>query len=147
MHGYFNYNLYCVEYPGYGLLKHQRVGADKTQAAVHCFMSHIIDYNKVNPKSIIVVGKSIGTGFAAYITSHVNVRCLVMVSAFLSIKQVAKDMVGGMMAMLVKDILRTEDNIRKVKCPVLLIHGKEDKLISHKHSEQLIKLVKHKVKQ
>lgn len=144
---YFNFNVYCVEYPGYGLLKHQRVGADKTQITSHCFMSHLIDYNKVNPKSIIVIGKSIGTGFATYIASHINVRCLILISGFMSMKKVARDLVGGLMATLVKDILRSEDNIKKVRCPVLLIHGKEDKLISYKQSEGLYKLVKHKVKE
>ena len=41
----------------------------------------------------------------------------------------------------------TPEIFKRISAPTLVIHGKEDKLISYKHSEQLIKLVKHKVKQ
>lgn len=35
---------------------------------------------------------------------------------------------------ILKDIFPNKNNIEKVKCPVLLIHGKSDTLFKYEHS-------------
>lgn len=50
-------------------------------------------------------------------------------SAYTSIKSVVKDKAITMISYLVKERFRNIDKISKVKCPVLLIHGKKDTLI------------------
>jgi pimeloyl-ACP methyl ester carboxylesterase len=40
------------------------------------------------------------------------------------------------------DIYRNGDKLRKISCPVLLIHGCDDEVISFSHSERLNKVMR-----
>lgn len=62
---------------------------------------------------------------------------LVLISAFTSIKDIAKDLVGRWSSFLVKDLFNNAEEIAKVKCPVFLLHGKSDALIPYQHTEEL----------
>lgn len=55
-------------------------------------------------------------------------------SAYTSIRGVADGLVSVALSWLVKERFRNIDAIKKIDCPVLLIHGQADKLISFKHS-------------
>ena len=51
-----------MEYEGYGFLKSKKSRAGKISTQCHCFVSHLIHNKKIDPKSMILIGKSIGTG-------------------------------------------------------------------------------------
>ena len=44
-----------------------------------------------------------------------------------------------MSRLLIKERFANIDKISEVSCPVLLIHGKKDKLVPHSHSQSLAK--------
>lgn len=102
---------------------------------------------KLDPKSIFLLGKSIGTAFATYVASKIkNIGGLIMISPFLSIKKAVSDLIGNWGSFLFRDMLNTETLMKEVEAPVLLIHGKQDKLFPYQHSEKLVKLVKNPIK-
>jgi len=53
------------------------------------------------------------------------------------LREVAKDRVGKILSYLLAERYRNVDLIECVKCPVLIIHGMNDKLIDVSHSYTL----------
>ena len=75
--------------------------------------------------SIILFGRSIGSGPATLLASKRKPGALLLMSPFTSIKDVAKNILGYMsfLSNVVYERFRNIDNIKKVKCPVFLLHG------------------------
>lgn len=138
MRDFLHVNVYCVEYAGYGILKEQKPSAKQIGLDCICFVKYLIEFKQIPAKNMILMGKSIGTGFATYVASKIDVGGLILVSPFLSIRHIVKDFLGGFGAFFMKEtLLNSQELIKKVTCPTLLIHGKKDGLISFKHSQIL----------
>lgn len=88
-------------------------------------------------RNITVMGRSIGSGPAVFLASVYRLRALVLISPFLSIGETVKDMYGNLFAGLLKERFNNKERIEYVECPILIIHGKEDRMISYKHSIEL----------
>jgi len=52
-------------------------------------------------------------------------------SAFTSIRSVVKGIFGSVLSYMVADRFNNLEEIKKAKCPVLIIHGKKDELIKN----------------
>jgi hypothetical protein len=64
-----------------------------------------------------------GTGPTCLLGAEFNPRCIVLISAYLSIKEVARNIVGRFLGTIVAEHFNNLDAIQKIDCPVLLIHG------------------------
>lgn len=91
---------------------------------------------------IILFGRSIGSGIAVQMAGEFNIRGLVLISAYTSIRDVIKHKATCLLTCCVSNMLRSKDKIDKVKCPVLLIHGKKDNLIPSRMSVELSEQIK-----
>ena len=78
-----------------------------------------------------------GSGSACHLAASRPVGGLILFSAYKSVKQAAKSMVGGFLGSFVKERFKNIDNIKKVKCPTLFIHGKKDRVIPYTHTVAL----------
>jgi len=83
------------------------------------------------------MGRSIGTGPACYLGCHNSIGGLCLITPFTSIKDTVKDIYGGLAASLVKESFENKKWITEIKCPVLFIHGNEDKIVPVNHSREL----------
>mmetsp|Transcript_41785 Transcript_41785/g.37210 ORF Transcript_41785/g.37210 Transcript_41785/m.37210 type:complete len:140 (-) Transcript_41785:150-569(-) len=63
-------------------------------------------------------------------------------SAYTSIKEAAKS-IFGLLSFMVADRFNNIEEIKKAKCPILLIHGRKDELIPVDHAIMLMKACKH----
>mmetsp|Transcript_9291 Transcript_9291/g.15647 ORF Transcript_9291/g.15647 Transcript_9291/m.15647 type:complete len:82 (+) Transcript_9291:682-927(+) len=79
-----------------------------------------------------------GTGPASLIASTYKPRGLVLMSAYTTIKNVARNI--SKFGFLVANHFDNMGSIAKVQCPVLLIHGKKDPLITFDHSVRLFEI-------
>ena len=91
----------------------------------------------MDEKDIILFGRSIGTGAACHLASIHNPGCLILVSAFVSIRAVAKKYVGPVGQYLIKERFKNLQLMSQVTCPTIFIHGKKDSLIPTQHSQKL----------
>ena len=104
-----------TEYPGYSLYK-GKPSESQILKDSDILMEFIIKFLKIPSEDIIIMGCSLGSGPAIYISSKYNIGLLVLISAFSSIKQIVKDLFGKMAAVLVKDSFNNESLIKKNKC-------------------------------
>ena len=74
---------------------------------------------------IVLIGRSMGSGPATYLASKKNAYSLLLISAYTSIKDVARDMLGWMsfLTVIVYERFRNIDLIKTCKCPAFFLHG------------------------
>ena len=139
---YLEMNVILVEYPGYFLDNNNRSDPNTF------FSNSLIVYDwikstfKVSDNQIFVCGRSLGTSPAINLSSQRNPKALFLISAFTSIMNVGYDQVKILSEFCLEKIFNSINYIDNIKCPILFIHGKDDDLISYKHSEQLLQKVK-----
>lgn len=126
----------AVEYPGYSFYK-----GEPSQEQVYEDVDLIINFVQVvlevPLKNIIVIGRSLGSGPATYMASKYQVAMLVLISPFMSIKEVVKDTFGYLGSLVIKEYFENIKAIRSVKSQVLIIHGKLDDVVLPHHSKEL----------
>ncbi len=82
------------------------------------------------PDRIIICGRSLGGSVAANLTTKVNPKALVLESAFTSYEKIVKKFYPYMpVHLFAKFGYNTMDSVKKVQCPVLFIHSRNDKII------------------
>jgi len=101
---------------------------------------------KTEPEDrIIVYGRSIGTGVAAFIARSAKPRMLLLESPFLSLVELGSYhypfLPRPIISLFLKYPLRTDLRIGEIACPVYLFHGTRDDIIPFDHSVRLEKLI------
>lgn len=128
--------MLAVEYPGYGLYK-GNPSEESILEDAEAVYEYLTQEMNLDPKNMIVFGRSIGSGPATWLASKREVGILVLMSAFTSIRGVVRDIAGKLIQYFVKERFNNLENIAKVKCPTFLVHGLKDTLIPYKHSQDL----------
>jgi abhydrolase domain-containing protein 17 len=98
------------------------------------FVTKVMNFQ---PKDILVMGRSIGSGPACHFATMFECGALALISPFTSIKAVAEHNFGSIAARLLSQRFDNLSKIDKIRCPCLFIHGKEDTLIPYQHSKEL----------
>lgn len=130
-------HILAIEYPGYGL--YPGCPCAETIAADALLVYDFLTQNLGWPEEdIIVMGRSMGSGPAHILASRRKPAALMLMAAYSSIRTVAKDMVGSVLQYLVKDSFRNIDEISKVKCPILIVHGENDEIVPASHAISLM---------
>ena len=78
-----------------------------------------------------------GSGPATHLAATRNPACLLLMSAFKSIRSIAEDQAGSILKYLIQERFNNEEKIKKVTCPTFIIHGLKDNLIPYSHSKIL----------
>jgi len=80
-----------------------------------------------------------GSGPTSYLASARNPHCILLMSAFTSIKDAAKNILGwaSFISAVVYERFRNIDYIADAKCPCFFLHGIKDTLIPYSHSVEL----------
>lgn len=134
------YNFMVFDYPGYG--KSTGKPSDKgLLRAAEAAWKYLVETREIDPESIIVAGRSLGGSAASHLASKYDPAMLCLEATFVSVKEAAKDVVPFLPVSLICRVhLPTGENLRKVKCPVLLIHSPHDEVINYRHGEKLYEI-------
>lgn len=114
--------MIAIEYQGYGLYCGYPNSDSLLEDALFVY-DHLTQNLGVSQKDVIIFGRSIGSSPACYVAKHRNPAALILMSPFKSIKELARDLVGRILSMLIADRFRNIDLIKEIKSPVLIIHG------------------------
>jgi len=84
----------------------------------------------VPEEDIIIYGESLGTGIALEIAQNKNFSGVILESPFTSMIDVGKDKYPYLpVRFLLKDKYESNKKIKNIKCPILIMHGKVDKVV------------------
>jgi pimeloyl-ACP methyl ester carboxylesterase len=129
-------HIIAVEYPGYGIYTGSPSASAITSDAV-CVFDFLTDVLGINPRNIIVFGRSIGSGPATYLAANKQPGALLLMSAYTNMKAAVRSIAGRLAQYFVADRFRNIDLMPRVTCPTFLIHGQQDTLIPYSLSQEL----------
>lgn len=138
-------NILAVEYPSYSIYKGRKPDAGSVCKDAEDLVSFLTETCQISYKNIILMGRSIGSGPVVHLCSIHTFAMTVLISPFLSIKEVVKDKVG-FFARFVDPHFNNGEKIKDNRTPLLIIHGKDDNIIRIRHSEKLFEMAKSKSK-
>ena len=128
------HTIYLLEYRGYG-----DSGGSPSEKAFYQDALKLYDAVSANHKDISVVGRSLGTGVATYLTSQKKVDRLVLITPFDSIQSVAqKRFPIYPMSIMLSEKYRSVDRVGQFEIPTLILLADNDEIIPIKNSLRLI---------
>lgn len=146
----FKLNLLLFDYHGYGL---SSIRPDTKYIYKNGLLAYRYLITKVDPKSILVWGESLGGTVATYIAAkscknYLPCNSLVLLCTFSSLDDVARFKYGFITSLLVRlfHTMPSKRYIRDVTCPVIIMHSKEDEIIPYECSEILYREIRHPIK-
>ena len=91
---------------------------------------------------IIVFGRSLGTTFATFIASENNPKKLILETPFFNLEEAAKKRIPFLpVKYFLKYQFSTNEFITSVKCPVVILHGTEDRVVPYASGKKLSELI------
>jgi acetyl esterase/lipase len=82
-----------MEYPGYSVYYHEKSSTTIEQDSVTLF-DYFVNKIGINPKDIILCGRSIGSGPACYLAANRNPGAVILIAPFTSIKNMVRSLLG-----------------------------------------------------
>ncbi len=129
------HDFFMIDYRGFG-----KSSGRRTEATLFNDAQTIYRWleERYSEDHITVYGRSLGSGIAARIAAWNKPRMLILDSPYFSfLHQVSRYGFILPLKWLLRYQIRTDQFIKKVACPVFIIHGKKDRLIPFRQSEQL----------
>jgi acetyl esterase/lipase len=134
-------NVLLVEYPGYGTsegVAYERA-VDRHVAAAYVYVTEECG---VNPRDVVVLGRSLGTGPATKLAAAVErldgaqLGGVILHSPFTSVKQAGLVLLGQI-AHIMDDRWDNREWVRAYKARTLIVHAIEDEVVPFAHAQEL----------
>jgi uncharacterized protein len=138
------YEVWMQDYPGYG----KSTGKiSEIKLYMQALQIATIAKKEISSNSIIIYGKSIGTGIAAYVASNVKAKRLILETPYYSIPSMfACYAFIYHTKILSKYKIPTYAYLQKVNYPITIFHGTNDGVIPYNNAKKLETFLKPKDK-
>lgn len=131
------YDVFLLDYRGYGKSTGRPTEKglyNDAQAA----WQYLTTDRSVRGKNIVIYGRSLGGGPAAWLATQVQARALVLESTFTSVPDIAAHHYPFLpVRWLSRTRFDTESRIARIDMPVHIIHGRNDEVVPFEHGEAL----------
>lgn len=106
--------------------------------------NYLVGRKFVPPGKIVLFGSSMGGALASRLARLHSPALLILESSFTSLNDVVKDSAPPWLPSehFVYGMYRTREYVKEVKCPILIIHSRDDTLISVRHGMELYEAAK-----
>ena len=134
------YEVWMPDYPGYA--------KSTWKLTVQVLYEHILQLYKLSrkrfsPDSIIIFGKSMGTGLATYLGSRVESRRVILETPYYSLSSVASHFFPIYpMEWMTRVKIPSWEYLQQVDEPVTIFHGTEDGVIPYSNASRLKQYLK-----
>jgi pimeloyl-ACP methyl ester carboxylesterase len=129
-----------VNYRGYGLSEGRPSEAALYRDALALYDS-IVERADIDPRRVVVVGRSLGTGIATYVASQRPVAGVVLVSPFDSMVEVARGMYPFLpVDLLLRHRFESDQRARLIRAPLLALVAAQDTLVRPERSRRLLEV-------
>ncbi len=129
------YDFFMMDYRGFG-----KSTGKRSESIMYSDAQHLYDWlkNQYAEDQIVVMGRSLGSGFAAKLASDNQPKMLILDSPYYSFTlQIRRFLFWLPLKWILKYKVPTFKYIKKCKCPVHILHGTKDFLISYKQATKL----------
>ncbi len=141
-----NIDLFMIDYRGYGKSQGRIESEAQLLADVQAAWASIAP--AYAGKRVVFLGRSLGTGLATRLAEALPAEqrpdLLLLVSPYISMKQMASELYPYAPSFLLRYPLRTDEALQQLRggrTRVVLLHGDRDTLIPYRHSETLAQQV------
>lgn len=131
------FSIFAYDYRGYGTSQGKPTESN-TYKDVEAAYTYLTERLGRDPNTIIVHGRSLGSGPATHLAANKKVGGLILESGFKSVFSVVSSSEASLAE---ADLYKNIEKIKAVSCPVLVIHGKLDEVIPFQHGEQMYEAV------
>ena len=134
------YEVWMADYPGYGKSVGNRTEKILYQQSIQLYKMAATKYAK---DSIVIYGKSFGTGIAAYLAAEYDCKQLILETPYYSIP----DLLGAYTLIypiqrMSKYKIPTYQYLADLKVPITIFHGTNDGVIPYRCAEKLKEVLK-----
>ncbi|HBR94174.1 MAG TPA: alpha/beta hydrolase [Opitutae bacterium] len=121
-------SVFAYDYPGYGtsLGSPSEAGC---YAAIHASYKYVTETLGYRPQQITLYGRSLGSGPSTWLAERTQVAGLILDGAFTSTFRVMTQI-----KLLPWDRFDNYARLPRIQCPVLIIHGTEDRIVPFQHA-------------
>ena len=136
------YNAMIIDYRGYGRSK----GSPSEQGTyrdAETVWTYLTRKRKIDPKRIVLFGRSLGGAVAAWLAVEKHSAGLIIESTFTSVPDRGAELYKFLpVRFLARINYDTLGRIDKLRCPLLVVHSRDDEIIPHHHGQQLFAAAK-----
>jgi len=130
-------NVFIFDYRGYGK-SDGNISEQGTYLDAQAAWNYLIIEKNIDPNKIIIFGRSLGAAIACQLATQQNPIAIIMESAFESVPELAAQIYPFLpVRWLSRFEYNNHDNIKKLDCPVLMIHSRQDEIIPFSHGKKL----------
>lgn len=131
-------NILHYEYIGYGLAKDFGPPSESsTYESIEAALDYLQNSHSISTKDCIIFGTSVGSGPSCHVASRFECKGLVLECPFTSCVRVVFNTGLGRPI----DMFTNINKIPRVRCPVMIFHGREDNIVPFDHGVELWKKV------
>jgi pimeloyl-ACP methyl ester carboxylesterase len=134
-----NFDLVMLDYRGYG----KSTGRIESEAQLHADVQQV--WEQVAPRyqgrRVVFYGRSLGTGLAAALAAKLQPDLTMLASPYRSMVALAAEHYPWVPTAVLRYPLRTDQQLGRIRTPVVLLHGERDELIPVAHSRALAGMV------
>lgn len=127
-------NVLAYEYSGYGCSSGE-ASEDALYSDIDAAFEYLVHQKNIRASSLILYGQSMGSAPALNLAARVDVGGVILHSAFKSGLGVVRENAPKYTVWF--DAFKNVAKIKKVRCPVLILHGTDDRDVGWEHSKAL----------
>lgn len=134
------YDLFIFDYRGYG----KSTGKIASEKQLLDDAAQVFRYvsQRYAAQSIVLYGRSLGTGLAAQIALRHPAKMLILETPYVSLKDLTAQFYPLVPGFLIKYPLRTDLALPQIGIPVYLFHGTADEVIPYESSQRILSLIR-----
>ncbi len=128
-------SVFIIDYRGYGQSEGRTTekGVYRDAAAAWRYLT---EDRGVVPGNIVIFGRSLGASVASRLAGQHQPLGLIVESSFTSVPDIAQELYPWLPARWLSHLSHaTRDYIQDVRCPVLIVHSRDDEIIPFHHGE------------
>ncbi len=130
-------SVFIFDYRGYGLSE-GKISEAGLYSDAEASWKYLTEIRNFKPSEIIIFGRSLGGAIATWLAKAYEPAALIIESTFTSVKEAAAELYPFLpVKLLLRFNFNTIDFIPEVKCPILIIHSRDDELIPFNHGLRL----------
>ena len=134
------YEVWMIDYPGFGKSTGEFVEKNLYDWALILYKLARARFSK---DSIVIYGKSFGTGIAAQLASVRDTRRLILETPYYSLPSIVKQYAPIYpVNQMIKFKIPTYQSLQNVEAPITIFHGTSDWTIWHSNAQSLSKFLK-----